>query len=126
MAVVGPLAAAVVLGAEGRVSIDLLVRRLRVPEEVARRVDGDHHRPVDAVRVAPRVDHRGAGADALAQEVDALVAECAARRLEIVDPLGQRVSGEVDAVVLEPVCAGTVGVGVRAQRLLGEEVGPSA
>ena len=77
---------------------DLLVRRLRVPEEVAGRVDADHHRAVDALRVAPGVDHRRAGARALADEVDRPVAERNPCGLEIVDPLRERVAGEIDAV----------------------------
>ena len=40
--------------------------------------------------VAPRVNHRDAGADALAQEVDALVAERAARRPRDRRPVGPR------------------------------------
>ena len=56
-----------VLRAERGVAADLLVGRLRVPDEVARRVDADHHRPVDALRVAPGVDHRRARPGALAQ-----------------------------------------------------------
>ena len=85
------------------VAADQRVGHLRVPEEVPGRVDPDHHRPMDAARVAPGVDHRGARAGALADEVDAAVAERPAGGLEIVDPLGQRVAGEVDAVCLEPV-----------------------
>ena len=94
-----------VLRAERGVAADLLVGRLRVPEEVAGRVDRDHHRPVDAPRVAPGVDHRGARPGALAQEVDAAVAERLARGLEVVDPLREAVAGEIDAVVREPVGA---------------------
>ena len=58
------------LRAERGVAADLLAGRLRVPEEVAGRVDADHHRAVDALRVAPGVDHRRARAGALADEVD--------------------------------------------------------
>ncbi len=72
-------------GAERGVAADLLVRRLRVPEEVAGRVHGDHHRAVDALRVAPGVDHRRARPGALAHEIDAAVAERAAAR-----PRGRR------------------------------------
>ena len=86
----GPPAAGVVLRAERGVALDLLVGRLRVPEEVAGRVDADHHRAVDALRVAPGVDHRRARPGALAEEVDAVVAERLARGLEVVDLLRQR------------------------------------
>lgn len=61
--------------------------------------------------------------DALAHEVDAVVAEGDARRLEIVDPLRQPVAGEIDAVVREPIRAGPKGVGVRAEGLLAQKVG---
>ena len=60
--VVGPTTAGLVLGAQGRVAADLLVRRPPVPDEVAGRVHRDQDRPVDAPRVAPGVDHRVAGA----------------------------------------------------------------
>ena len=118
-----PLAAGLVLLAEGRVAADLLVGRLRVPEEVARRVRSDHHRAVDAGGVAPGVDHRRAGAGALAEQVDAFVAERLARCFQVVDPLRKRVAREVDAVVGEPVRAGPEGVGALAERRLAEEVG---
>ena len=71
----------------------------------ARRVDADHHRAVDAPRVAPGVDQRRARARALAEQVDPAVAERAARGLEIVDALGQRVAGEVDAVTAKALGA---------------------
>ena len=51
-------------------------------------------------RVAPGVDHRRARAGALAEQVDRVVAERAARGVEVVDALRQRVAGEVDAVAL--------------------------
>ena len=107
-----PAAAVLVLGAEDGVAMDLLVGRLRVPEVVAGRVGGDHHRAVDALRVAPGVDHRRARAGTLADQVDRSVAESLACELEVFDALGQRVPGEIDAVGLEPLGAGTVGGGV--------------
>ncbi len=59
--VVGPRAAGVVLRAEVGVVADLVVRRPRVAEEVTGRVDADHHRAVDALRVAPGVDQSRCG-----------------------------------------------------------------
>ncbi len=102
--------------------MDLCVRRLRVPEEVAGRVHGDHHRAVDALRVAPGVDHRRTGAGALADQVDAVIAEGLAGRLEVVDALGQRVAGEIDAVRLKPGRARAERVGVRTHRPRSEVV----
>ena len=55
----------------------------------------------------PGIDHRGAGSCALADEVDAVVAERHARGLEVLDLLRQAVAREVDAVVSEAVGAGT-------------------
>src|SRR5206468_5050603 len=118
--VVAPLTARVVLTAESGVLPDLLVGRLRVPEEVAGRVHPDHYRAVDAGRVAPRIDHRRACPGALAQEVDALVAERLARRLQIVDLLRQAVAGQIDTVVRQSVRAGPERVAVGAKRLLAE------
>src|SRR5205823_2538453 len=111
-----------VLCAEGGVAADLLAGRLCVPEEMAGRVDADHHRAVDPLRVAPGVDHRRARPGALAEQVDALVAERAAGGLEVVDAFGERVSGEVDAVVLKTMCAGPERGSVGAIRLLAQEV----
>ena len=110
--VVRPVAAIARLGAQGGVAMDLLAGRLRVPEEVTRRVDSDHHGSVDALRVAPGVDHRGARAGALADQVDGSVAERLACKLEVVDPLGQRVAGEIDALSAKPGRASTEGAGV--------------
>ena len=73
--------------------------------------------------MAPGVDHRVARPGALAQEVDAVVAERHARGLEIVDPLGDRIAREVDTVLAEPVGAGAERIAVRAERLLAEQVG---
>jgi hypothetical protein len=121
--VVGPRAAADVVGAEGGVAAHLLVGLVRVQQEGAGRVHRHHHRPVDALGVAPGVDHRCAGSGALAQQVDLVVAERDARGLEIVDLLHQAVAGEIDAVVGEPVCAGPVAVAVRAEEFVAENVG---
>ena len=96
-----PAAAGRVVRTECGVPLDLLARRLGVPEEVAGRVDADHHRAVDPLRIPPGVDQRRARAGALAEEVDALVTQRLAGRVEVVDALGNRVPGEVDAVVLE-------------------------
>ena len=49
-----PALAGRVLRAERGVAADLLVGRLRVPEEVAGRVDADHHRAVDAASGSAR------------------------------------------------------------------------
>ena len=117
-----PVTTARVLGAERRVATDLLAGCLRVPEEVAGRVDADHHRAVDALRVAPGVDHRGAGARAFADQVDPVVAEGAAGELEVVDAFGDGVAGQIDAVAAEPVGARPVRRGVGAERPLAEEV----
>ena len=56
-------------------------------------------------RVAVGVDLRGAGAGALADQVDAVVAERAAGVLEVVDALGQRVAVEVEPSLGQPVGA---------------------
>ena len=85
--VVGALAARSGPRRRARVAADLLVRHFRVPEEVPGRVHADHHRAVDALRVAPGVDHRRARAGALAEQVDLPVAERLPRRLEVVDLL---------------------------------------
>ena len=121
--VVGPPAAARVLRAEAGVATDQLVGHLRAPEEVARRVHPDHHGPVDAPRVAPGVDHREPRARALAHEVDAAVAKRPAGGLEVVGLLGQRVAGEIDAVILEPRGAVAKRAAVGAVGLLAEKVG---
>src|SRR5204863_7580798 len=73
-----------VVRAERGIGADLVAGRARVPEKVAGRVDADHHRPVDALRVAPGVDHGGARSRAFAQEVDALVPERAPGGVEVV------------------------------------------
>ena len=106
-----------VLRAERGVAPDLLVGRLRVPEEVAGRVDADHHRAVDALRVAPGVDHRRARAGALAER-----GRCGRSRAPCARPRGRRpaagsaVAGEIDAVVLAAASAqARNAVGVRAR-----------
>ena len=110
------------LGAERGIAVDLLVGRLCVPEEVAGWIDADHHRAMDALRVAPGIDHRGAGARAFAHQVDLVVAEGAAGRLEVVDFFGDRIAGEIDTIAAEPVGARAVRRGDGAVRLLAEEV----
>ena len=116
-----PAPAGGVVRTERGVPLDLLARRLRVPEEVAGRVGADHHRAVDPLRIPPGVDQRRARPGALAEEVDALVPQRLAGRVEVVDALGKRVSGEVEAVVLEALRAVLVRRRVGAHRLLGEE-----
>jgi hypothetical protein len=91
--------------------------------EVAGQVHSDHHRPVDPLGVAPGVDQRRPRAGALAHEVDAVIAERDARRLQVVDLLREPVAGEVDALVGQSACAGPEGVVVRAEGALVEEVG---
>ena len=59
--IAGSRAAGLVPGAEGRVVTDLPIDRLRVPEEVARRIGTDHHRPVEARRILPGSRARAAG-----------------------------------------------------------------
>jgi hypothetical protein len=103
--VVRARAASVVARADRGVLADLLVSDPRVPEEVARRVDADQHRAVDALRIAPDVDQGRSGALALAEQVDPAVPEGAAHGLEIVDALGQRVAGEVDALTAKALGA---------------------
>ena len=115
-------AAVLIARAQRGVPIDLLVALRRLPEEVAGRVDGDHHRPVDAGRVAPRVDHRGARSGALADEVDAAVVHRSPGRLEVVDALRQRVAGQVDALARQPVRAVAEGGRAGAERLVAEQV----
>src|SRR5262249_56436780 len=117
------VAARRVLRAELRVAAELMVDRLPVPEEVPGRVDADHRRAVDARRVAPAVDQRRASPGALADEVDAVVAERLARGLDVLDDLHERVAGEVDAVRLEPARAGAEAVRVRGLGLHAEEIG---
>ena len=120
--VAGALAARRVVGAVPSVAADLRIRRLRIPEEVTRRVDADHDRALDALRVPPGVDHRRAGADALADQVDPAVSERLASRFEVVDPLLEVVPGEVDAVRRQPVGARAEGLRVGAEGLRSEEV----
>ena len=121
--VAASLPAGVAARAQRRVVADLPVDRLRVPDEVAGRVGADHHGAVDAPRVAPGVDHGGTRAGTLADQVDALVAQRAPGGLEVVDPLGQRVAGEIDAVGAQVIRARPVAVRLRAQGLLAEQVG---
>jgi hypothetical protein len=73
---------------------------------------------MDALGVAPGKDHRRARAGALAQEVDAVVAEGRARGFEVVDPLREPVAGEVDALVGEPIGARPEGVAVCTEGFL--------
>ena len=75
------------------------------------------------LRVAPGVDHRGAGADALADQVDLVVAERLPCGFEIVDPLREAVACEVDAVRLEAVRARAKRPRVGTRGRLAEEIG---
>jgi hypothetical protein len=111
------------LRAELGVAGDLLVDGRSVPEEVSGRVDRDHHRAVDALGMLPGIDHRGAGPHALADEVDAVVAERLARGLEVLDLLRQAVTRQVDTVVSEAVGASAERVAVRTEGRLAEEIG---
>ncbi len=61
------------------------------------RRDAVEHHAAHAIRMAPRVFHRRARAVRAAPEVDAVVAERGAHRVEIGDPRGGRVLGRVDA-----------------------------
>ena len=81
---------------ERGVPLDLLARRPRVPEEVAGRVDADHDRAVDPLRIPPGVDQRRPCPRAFAEEVDALVAQRLAGGFEVVDALREGVPGEVE------------------------------
>jgi hypothetical protein len=85
-------------------------------------IDADHHGPVDAVRVAPGVDHCGARPDALAEEVDPVVTERLPDGLEVLHLLRQPVAGDIDSLALQARGARTEAVHVRVQRLLGEGV----
>ena len=89
---------------------------------MTRRVDGDHHRAPDALRVPPAVDHGRAGARALADQVDAAIPERPPDGFEVVDTLRQRVAGKVEAIRAETSRAGPVGVGLGAERLRPEHV----
>ena len=121
--VAGAGAAGRLLRAQRRVTLDPLIDLGSAVHEVPGRVDPDHHRAVDTVRVPPRVDHRETGPGALAEQVDALVAERDASGLDVVGLLRQRVAGEVYAGSLKPLRARGEGLGVRAQRRFAEEVG---
>ena len=111
-----------ILGAQRRVTLDPLVDLGSAVQEVPGRVDADHRRAVDTVRVHPRVDHRETGPLALADQVDALVAEGDASGVDVGGLLLQRVAGEVYAGSLKPLPARGEGLGVRGQRRFGEEV----
>ena len=111
-----------ILRAQRRVTLDPLIGLGTAVEEVPGRVDPDHRRAVDTVRVPPRVDHRETCPGALADQVDALVAEGDASGLDVVGLLRQRVAGEVNAGSLKPLSARGEGLGVRAQRRFAEEV----
>jgi len=89
---------------------------------VSGRVDPDHHRAVDTVRVPPLVRSSQTGPGALAEQVDALVAEGDASGFDVVGLLSQRVAGEVNAASLKPLRARGEGLGVRAQRRFAEVI----
>ena len=105
---------------ERGVPLDLLARRPRVPEEVAGRVDADHDRAVDPLRIPPGVDQRRPCPRAFAEEVDALVAQLLAGGFEVVDALRDGVPGEVEPLVLQPLRALPVRRCVGPHRLLGQ------
>ena len=77
---------------------------------------------MDALRVAPGIDHRDPGARAFAHQVDLVVAEGAAGRVEVGDFFGDRIAGEIDTIAAEPAGARPVRRGDGAVRLLAEEV----
>ena len=110
------------LRAQRRVTLDPLIDLGTAVQEVPGRVDPDHHRAADTARVPPRVDHRQTGPLALADQVDALVAERDASGLDVGGLLRQRVAGQVNAGSLKPLRARGEGLGVRAQRRFAEEV----
>ena len=120
--VAGAGAAGRLLRAQRRVTLDPLIDLGSAVQEVPGRVDPDHHRAVDTVRVPPRVDHRETGPGAVAEQVDARVAERDASGVDVVGLLRHRVAGEVYAGSLKPLRARGEGLGVRAQRRFGEEV----
>lgn len=80
--------------------------------------------PQDARRVAPRVDRRGSGAGALAEQVDALIAEGLPGGFGIVDPMGQCVAVEIDAVSLQSFRASGEGYEVCTGRFWGASASP--
>ena len=101
----GAGAAGRLLRAQRRVTLDPLIDLGSAVDVVPGRVDPDHHRAVDPVRVPPRVDHRETGPGALAEQVDALVAESDASSLDVGGLLLQRVAREVYAGSLKPLRA---------------------
>jgi hypothetical protein len=88
-----------------------------------RRVDADHHRPVDARGIPPGVDHRGAGALALAQQVDGAVTERHPRGLHVVHLLRQAVAGQIDTFARQSLRARPEGAGVCVEGFRAEKVG---
>ena len=118
----GAGAAGRLLRAQRRVTLDPLIDLGSAVNEVPGRVDPDHRRAVDTVRVPPLVDHRESGPGALAEQVDALVAERDASGFDVVGLLRQRVAGEVNAASLKPLRARGEGLGVRGQRRFAEVI----
>ena len=110
------------MASSGGVARDLLVRCPGIPQEVTGRVGTDHHRTLNAVGITPGVDHRGARAGALAEQIDALVAERAPGSFEIINSLRQRVSREVDTIALQPLGALAEGIGARSHGFLTEQI----
>jgi hypothetical protein len=121
--VLGACSAARVRGAPGGIATDLLLGCLRVPQEVAGRVRADHDGSVDPGGVAPGVDHGGARAGALAQQVDLVVAERDPSGLKVVDLLREAVAGEIDSLAGRPGGAGSERVAVGAEGVGAEAVG---
>ena len=77
---------------------------------------------MDAIRIAPGVDHRRARPGALAEQIDLLVAERTPGRVEVIDAFGERVAGEVDAVSPKARARSLERDGGRAVRRLAEEI----
>jgi len=118
----GAGAAGRLLRAQRRVTLDPLIDLGSAVNEVSGRVDPDHHRAVDTVRVPPLVDHpRRVPALSLSRSMR-FVAERDASGFDVVGLLRQRVAGEVNAASLKPLRARGEGLGVRAQRRFAEVV----
>jgi len=87
-----------VLGAQGRVAQNLGLEDRAVPPEAARWVDRHHRIAVDPIGITPGINLCEAGAVAAAFQVDAVIAQCSACRLHVVDDLQDRVTIEIDSL----------------------------